>query len=115
MARRLEWVQAELRCLLCGRLLGRLAGAVRGRSVAVDRSAFSVLRPADSSKPVRRLHGHERFRCDVCSGDAIVDAIEHFTTWEELPQAPVAHRRGRPETPMRGAPDRRLVELGLAG
>jgi hypothetical protein len=109
-----RWVQAELRCLLCGRLLGRVAGAARSRSLAVDRSAFAVFRPSDPLQPIRRLRGDERFRCDACGGPVIIDELEHFATDDEWEEAPAARRPGRRQTPMRRVPDSRLVQFGFA-
>ena len=123
MIGRKDWIQADLRCLMCGRVPGRLVGPLRpdaqGTGLAAGRTAqFAAFRPADASAPAVRLLGSERFRCDTCGGALIMDEPERFSTYEdvddELEQRP---RRGRPPKPWRharGAPDW-LAQLGLAG
>ena len=77
MAGRKDWVQADLRCLLCGRVVGRLIGPLAARdptkrSVA-GRPQFSAFRPADDAVPAVRLSGGEHFRCTTCGGAVIMD------------------------------------------
>ncbi len=125
MAGRTDWVQADLRCLMCGRVIGRLVGRVPapkptvGAVVAGRRPQFAAFRPADTSAPVVRLVGDERFRCTTCGGGVIMDELEQFSTYadideDEFDQRP---RRGRPPKPWRRTPDSPnwLQDLGLAG
>src|SRR5215207_6722625 len=123
MTGRKDWVQADLRCLLCGRVLGRLVGPMpaerAGQKSLVGRPpTFAAFRPADSSVPTVRLMGGERFRCPTCGGGAIMDEVETFSTYDEvdedLDQRP---RRGRPPKPWRRgtASPSWVEELGIAG
>ena len=106
-----QWVQADLQCLQCGRLLGRLAGACERMGASYQ---FSVFRSSDTGQPLRRIRGNERFVCDLCGGNGLIVDIECFTTYDDPEDVPLAHHRGRRPTPMRPATDRRLIELGLA-
>src|SRR5829696_6223842 len=109
MAGRKEWVQADVRCLMCGRVLGRLVGRP---------PTFAAFRPAEGSSPAVRLAGGEQFRCSTCGGRAIMDEVETFSTYdevdEELDKRP---RRGRPPKPWRRGTDSPswIEELGIAG
>jgi DNA-directed RNA polymerase subunit N (RpoN/RPB10) len=123
MIGRRDWVQADLRCLLCGRVVGRLVGPLPNtdearRAQAGRRPQFAAFRPADSSVPAVRLVGREHFRCTTCGGGVIMDELETFSTYaaieEELESRP---RRGRPPKPWRAStnePDW-LDQLGIAG
>ena len=118
-----DWVQADLRCMLCGRVLGRLVGALStGDQGGVTPTAwraehFSAFRPSDHSLPAVRLTGHERFRCGACGGGAVVDEVETFCTYDDAVEDDDSDRprRGRPPKPWRRAVDTRLLDLGLAG
>src|SRR5262252_6595316 len=121
MIGRKDWVQADLRCLMCGRVLGRLVGplppAQEGRSLAGGPPRFAAFRPADMATPAVRLVGTETFRCRTCGGGVIMDEVETFSTYEDvdddLKQRP---RRGRPPKPWRRPPESSwLDELGIAG
>jgi len=122
MAGRKDWVQADLRCLLCGRVQGRLVGPLPasnvGGSFAGGRPRFASFRPADASSPAVRLYGGEQFRCRTCGGGLLMDELETFSTYadidDELEQRP---RRGRPPKPWRSASTNPswLDELGIAG
>jgi hypothetical protein len=123
MAGRKDWVQADLRCFLCGRVVGRLvgpmpAGDAAGRSLAGRPPQFAAFRPSDTSVPAVRLVGGEQFRCTTCGGGVMMDELETFSTYEdiddELDERP---RRGRPPKPWRRAPNSPswLEELGIAG
>jgi hypothetical protein len=123
MSGRKDWVQADLRCLMCGRVMGRLVGPMpadrAGQKSLVGRPpTFAAFRPADSSVPMVRLAGGERFRCSICGGGAIMDEVEIFSTYddvdEELQERP---RRGRPPKPWRrgAASPSWLDDLGIAG
>ena len=116
MVGRKDWVQADLRCLMCGRVLGRLVGALA--AVTAGKPRFAAFRPADAATPTVRLMGGENFRCQTCGGGVIMDELETFSTYEdiddELEQRP---RRGRPPKPWRRTvtPTAWLDELGAAG
>jgi DNA-directed RNA polymerase subunit N (RpoN/RPB10) len=122
MAGRKDWIQADLRCLMCGRVLGRLVGPLPAseiaRRAATTRPHFAAFRPAADGVPAVRLAGNEHFRCTTCGGALMMDEVETFSTYEdvdeELQERP---RRGRPPKPWRrveSAPNW-LDELGIAG
>jgi hypothetical protein len=120
MTARRDWVQADVRCLLCGRMLGRLVGPLppgRSRIGTVGWDVpFAAFCSSDRGIPARRVSGPERLRCSTCGGGVLVDEVEVFSTYDEpLEERAPRPRRGRPPKPWRQAPDRRLAELGLAG
>ena len=60
MAGRKDWVQADLRCLLCGRVVGRLVGPLPARDIKAGRPPqFAAFRPADETVPAVKLVGEE--------------------------------------------------------
>jgi hypothetical protein len=76
---RQDLVEADLTCLMCGRLIGQLAGLVL-RDVREARTMPSTLRwrsfrAASADKPPALLTGRERFCCDQCGGAAVLEAI----------------------------------------
>lgn len=123
MAGRKDWVQADLRCLMCGRVIGRLVGPLPAgdpakRSLSGRTAQFSAFRPADVSEPAVRLMGGEQFHCPTCGGAVIMDELETFSTYadvdDDLEERP---RRGRPPKPWR-RPDSSpswFESLGIAG
>ena len=122
MVGRKDWVQADLRCLMCGRVLGRLVGPLpASKPSASDRPTwprFAAFRPADLSTPTVRLSGSESFRCQTCGGGVIMDELETFSTYEDIDdEAEQRPRRGRPPKPWRRTPATRswLDDLGVAG
>jgi hypothetical protein len=120
MAERRHWIQADLRCLLCGRNVGRLVGpAPADRAVRLEVKdglhPFRVFRPADPADPPVRLAGRERFHCHVCGGLAVMEEVERFATFEAVVvDEPEKRRCGRPPKPWRPVTDSRLDGLGLA-
>jgi len=123
MAGRKDWVQADLRCLMCGRIIGRLVGPLPAgepiKRPPVGRLPyFAAFRPADSRTPAVRLSGSEQFRCTTCGGAVLVDELETFSTYadvdEDLEERP---RRGRPPKPWRRteATPNWFEALGIAG
>jgi hypothetical protein len=119
MAGRKDWVQADLRCLMCGRVQGRLVGPLPASQLGRTLSPrFSAFRPADAGMPAVRLYGGEQFRCQTCGGGLLMDELETFSTYadidDDLEQRP---RRGRPPKPWRSASSSPswLDELGIAG
>jgi DNA-directed RNA polymerase subunit N (RpoN/RPB10) len=122
---RKDWVQADLRCLMCGRVIGRLVGPLpageAARSLpAGKRPRFAAFRPADPDVPAVRLVGREQFRCPTCGGGVIMDELETFSTYPEIEDEHDGRpRRGRPPKPWRPAPGSShltwLDELGIAG
>ena len=110
-----DWVRAEVRCLMCGRLLGRLLGAARPQDNG-DRSAghpvaFLAFRPLDPPGPIVPFAPGLRFRCCLCGGAGALDDIDVFSTYDEAPadaedeereheQNRVRRRPGRPPRPV---------------
>jgi hypothetical protein len=113
--RRRDWVRAEVRCLMCGRLLGRLLGAARPQDNG-DRSAghpvaFLAFRPLDPPGPIVPFAPGLRFRCCLCGGAGALDDIDVFSTYDEAPadaddeegeyeRNRVRRRPGRPPRPV---------------
>jgi hypothetical protein len=90
--KRRDWVRGDVRCLMCGRLLGRLLGTTRvrenGDRTAGHPIAFIAYRPLD---PVGRIvphHPNLRFRCRACGGAGALDEIEVLSTYDEPAPAP---------------------------
>jgi DNA-directed RNA polymerase subunit N (RpoN/RPB10) len=124
MLGRRDWIQADLRCLMCGRVIGRLVGpapateaerlATRGRP-----PRFAAYRPADSSLPAIRLQGGESFRCTTCGGGVMMDELESFSTYADVEddEEVTRPRRGRPPKPWRRTAETPtwLDDLGIAG
>ncbi len=121
MSGRKSWVQADLACLMCGRVLGRLVGPLPrtpgGRAAVPTTNQFAAFQPADRALPAVRLVGGERFRCPTCGGGAIMDEIETFSTYEHLEdEVEERPRRGRPPKPWRPvATSNWFDHLGIAG
>src|ERR671931_1734142 len=93
MTGRRDWIQADLRCLMCGRVVGRLVGALPDsdaarRAMAGKPPQFAAFRPADTSQPAIRLAGREHFRCTICGGGVIMDELETFSTYVDIDEEP---------------------------
>src|SRR6266536_1003456 len=123
MVGRKDWVQADLRCLMCGRVIGRLVGPLppdeaARRALAGRPPQFAAFRPADTSVPAVRLEGREHFRCTTCGGGVILDELETFSTYEDVDdEVDDRPRRGRPPKPWRRPAEEPnwLEQLGIAG
>ena len=123
MAGRRDWVQADLRCLMCGRIIGRLVGPLLAgdptrRTLAGRVPQFSAFRPADAGVPAIRLVGGEQFRCTTCGGAVIMDELETFSTYADIDEEREDRpRRGRPPNPWRRTPSPPswFENLGIAG
>jgi len=63
-----EWLQQEVSCLLCGRLIARLVYPIRASNGADQREPFVAARP--SAAELRNL------RCAACGGSAVFDIAE---------------------------------------
>lgn len=123
LAGRKDWVQADLRCMMCGRVIGRLVGPMpvgdpEKRTLAGRLPHFSAFRPADTQVPATKLVGGEQFRCTTCGGAVIMDELETFTTYSDIDDEDEERpRRGRPPKPWRRTPSEPswLDRLGIAG
>lgn len=117
-----DWAQADLRCLLCGRILGTLVGPLpedaRGtRPTAWSVRHFAIFQSADVDTSPVRLNGREQFRCSSCGGGGVLDSVEVLTTYDsvEIDDVEERPRRGRPPKPWRRFVDARAIALGLTG
>ena len=107
-ADRTDWLKADMRCLMCGRVLGQLVSPLRPVQAATTAGdaarQFTTFRPADSSAPPVRLSGGEQFRRGTCGGSIIVDQQERFSIYAEVDEVEAVRerpRRGRPPKPWR--------------
>jgi hypothetical protein len=108
--RRRDWVRAEVRCLMCGRLLGRLLGTAKQRADG-DRSAgqpvaFIAYRAIDSEEGVVAFTPQLRFRCQHCGGAGALDSIDVFSTYDEISGQDAADADGIEVRRGRGRPCR---------
>jgi hypothetical protein len=121
-AGRSEWVQADLRCLMCGRVAGQLVGRRPPASTASVASGkplrFAAFRLAESAAPAVRLTGGEQFSCTTCGGSLISDQVEAFSTYVEVSEEVEERKhRGRPAKPWRRTvvSPAWMLELAIAG
>jgi hypothetical protein len=89
--KRRDWVRGDVRCLMCGRLLGRLLGTTRARENG-DRTAghpvaFVAYRALNPTERIVPFSPDLRFRCTVCGGAGALDEVEVLSTYDELPPA----------------------------
>jgi hypothetical protein len=105
---RRDWVRGDVRCLMCGRLLGRLLGITRlcenGDHSAGQPIAFIAYRPLNPVDRIVPFSPEIRFRCNTCGGTGALDEIEVFSTYDEPPTAEredetITRGRGRPMRP----------------
>jgi len=96
---RFQWIEAEVRCLQCGRLIGRVSEPIAGLSPTVSFSAFAVFAPCNEREPARYLNLGSRPRCSWCGGNAVLGELERFRINGE-PKA-IVQKRGRPGRPRR--------------
>src|SRR5438477_10533375 len=116
-----EWLRCEVRCLMCGRPLGRLLGVSRipecDQQFTTRPVAFVAFRPLDPPGPVVAYRVPRIFRCRTCRGSGAVDEIEFFSTFAEVTAAdePAAKRgRGRPPRPFQDTPRGTPLQRALA-
>jgi hypothetical protein len=104
--RRENLVEADLRCLMCARFIGRLVGlAWRDAGAQVTTSpavSWTAFRPDGSGQMNVSLTGRDRLRCPVCGGMAVVEEISVSVVRETAPTSGVCpihldrvHGRGR--------------------
>ena len=84
-----DWVRGDVRCLMCGRLLGRLLGTARvhqnGDRSAGHPLAFLAYRAVDPFEPIVPFTPRLRFRCPQCGGAGALDDIDMFSTYDDPP------------------------------
>ncbi len=104
-----RWMQADLRCMMCGRVIGSLTSPLPddntpGQQPANGALQFPMFRPADANRSAVHLVGGEQFRCSTCGGGVVMDELEKFSTYAKVDDEPDARpRRGRPPKPWRHA------------
>ena len=86
---RRDWVRGDVRCLMCGRLLGRLLGTTRTRENG-DRTAgrpvaFVAYRPLNPPRRILPFSPELRFRCRSCGGAGALDEVEVVSTYDGPP------------------------------
>jgi hypothetical protein len=107
-----DWVRGDVRCLMCGRLLGRLLGLTRlgknGEHSAGQPVAFIAYRALNPAECIVPFTPDLRFRCRSCGGTGALDDVDVFSTYDqppiEQPEEPVTRRPGRPSRPMEPRP-----------
>jgi hypothetical protein len=87
--KRRDWVRGDVRCLMCGRLVGRLLGTTREREngdrTAGHPAAFLAYRPLDPVDRIIPFSPALRFRCRACGGVGALDDVEVLSTYDEGP------------------------------
>ena len=98
LRRRHDWVRADVHCILCARLLGRLLGNARqpedGSRGAGQPVTFLGFLPADPPRRMVPFTPDLRFRCHVCHGAGVLDDIESFSTYDDPQPDEPDHERG---------------------
>lgn len=82
-----DWVRRDVRCLMCGRLVGRLLGIPQthknGDRSAGHALAFVAYRAVDPTEPLVRFTPRLRFRCRQCGGTGALDEVDVFSTYDD--------------------------------
>jgi hypothetical protein len=77
-----DWARADVRCLMCARLIGRLLGSRTCDSSGDPPSgaavSFFAYRSADTHHRVAAFRPGMGFRCTTCGGSGAVDDVEFF-------------------------------------
>lgn len=89
LIRRQDRVQADVRCLMCGRLIGQLFGFIwrdmSGRRAARSLTNLTTFRPAQAGATPVALGGGARFRCIACGGFGIIEEVSTDVVSEQAP------------------------------
>ena len=117
--RRQDRIEADVECLMCGRLLGELFGLwwrdTSGRRTARSLAHLTTFRAAYPGAPSVPLNGRVRFRCPECGGSGIIGEVSTSVVGEALPPGQLCpvhtERRQRAGRPPRGC---RCNELDMA-
>jgi hypothetical protein len=84
-----DWARGDVRCLMCERLIGRLLGSrtceVSRRRPSGAAVSFFAYRSADRRHRVAAFRPSMGFRCTTCGGSGVVDDVEFFSTYDEVP------------------------------
>jgi hypothetical protein len=113
--RRQDLVEADLCCLMCGRMVGRLVGfgwrnAAAGRPTRsmVRLTAFQPLDPDQPSVPLTRQH---RFRCEHYGGMAVMEDISVSVVRDE-PRSDMGGSANATAARRQRSKDKRVREMG---
>jgi hypothetical protein len=114
-----DWVRGEVRCLMCGRLVGRLLGTARPRDDG-DRSAgqpvaFLAFRPLEPTGAIVPFRPGLRFRCDHCGGAGALDSVDLFSTYDEVATQEQSDMSDAPRGPGRPRRELDLSRVGPTG
>jgi hypothetical protein len=87
---RMDQVEADVECLMCGRTIGQLFG-VLWRNESDPRAArtianLSLYRENEPGARIRPLQRQERFRCQQCGGQGFVGEVAAWERTEKLPE-----------------------------
>jgi hypothetical protein len=103
-------VEADLRCLMCSRLIGQLCGLVwrdfDGQRTTPSMLRLTEFRPSIPGAPSVPVTGRNQLRCGDCGGVGVVEEILVSPAGESLKVeegCPIHHQRLRgPGRPPRG-------------
>jgi hypothetical protein len=84
------WVEADLHCLLCGRLLGRLTERLLDWAPCPVFSDRALFRGRSSREPSRTLRQAEWLSCQACGGTAVLGEARWYTVYEGVESDDVA-------------------------
>src|SRR5438445_8598744 len=75
-------VQADVRCMRCGRMIGSLLAFAEPFADRLDPTIprLTFFKSSALGSQTRRLRGGERFKCAACGGSGIIEDIEPFAT-----------------------------------
>jgi hypothetical protein len=83
--RRRRWLEAELRCLLCGRLVGSVKEPLGNASKGTAFSSRAIYSSAAGADQPRRLRAGDWPRCRGCGGSATFGQLRTYTWLEDEP------------------------------
>ena len=109
LIRHMDRVEADVDCLMCGRLIGQLFGMrwrePSGRRAGRTISNLTTFRYADTGEQSLRVNAHSRFWCPSCGGFGIVGEVSRSVLFEQVPEqaCPVhGERKTGPGRPPKG-------------
>ena len=98
IVRREDRIQAEVQCLMCGRLIGELFGFVRrqdpGRRTSRSVAYLTTFRPAILGAADLPMSGREQFRCFHCGGLGVVEEVSMTLASETVPSEELCQVHG---------------------